>query len=44
MAMKWMALEGHKGVQVAHSPKCPAHGDSARRCRKDKPGVCTPRR
>jgi integrase len=43
MAMKWMALEGHKGVQVAHSPKCPAHADSARRCRKDKPGVCTPR-
>lgn len=42
MAMKWVALEGHKGVQVAHSPKCPAYADRRKRCRKDKPGVCTP--
>jgi integrase len=40
--MRWAALEGHRGVQVAHSPKCPAYVDATRRCRRDKPGVCTP--
>jgi hypothetical protein len=29
-------------MQVAHSPKCPAYADATRRCRRDKPGVCTP--
>jgi hypothetical protein len=28
VAMKWGALSLHKGVQVAHSPKCPAYADS----------------